>query len=50
MTTAAGLTTPEFWDARRVVVTGGLGFLGSYVVERLRQHGARHVLAPARAD
>ena len=50
MTTAAGLTTPEFWGARRVVVTGGLGFLGSYVVERLRQHGARHVLAPARAD
>jgi GDP-L-fucose synthase len=39
----------EFWLARRVVVTGGRGFLGSYVVERLRQHGARQVLVPPRA-
>src|SRR5256886_2118001 len=40
----------SFWTKRRVVVTGGNGFLGSYVVEQLRQHGARDVLAPARCD
>ena len=40
----------DFWSTRRVVVTGGHGFLGSYVVEKLAGHGARHVLVPARAD
>ena len=28
-----------FWDDRRVVVTGGAGFLGSFVVEALRARG-----------
>ncbi len=31
-------------------MTGGSGFLGSYVVEKLRSHGAKHVLVPAHAD
>jgi GDP-L-fucose synthase len=30
-----------FWDDRRVVVTGGAGFLGSFVVETLRARGGR---------
>jgi GDP-L-fucose synthase len=30
----------SFWTDRRVVVTGGAGFLGSFVVERLRREGA----------
>ena len=30
----------KFWDGKRVVVTGGAGFLGSFVVERLRANGA----------
>ena len=33
-----------FWDRRRVVVTGGDGFLGSFVVEKLKAVGAREVV------
>jgi GDP-L-fucose synthase len=39
-----------FWEQRRVVVTGGGGFLGSYVVEKLRQRGASEVIVPLRRD
>jgi GDP-L-fucose synthase len=35
-----------FWENRRVVVTGGHGFLGSFVVEKLRAAGAREVVVP----
>jgi len=38
----------DYWSERRVVVTGGHGFLGSYVVEALRARGAAHVFAPER--
>src|SRR5437879_6484689 len=38
----------DYWSERRVVVTGGRGFLGSYVVEALRARGAAHVFAPER--
>jgi GDP-L-fucose synthase len=30
----------DFFEGRRIVVTGGSGFLGSFVAERLRDHGA----------
>jgi GDP-L-fucose synthase len=36
----------SFWQDRRVCVTGGAGFLGSFVVERLRARGAREVFVP----
>lgn len=36
----------EFWARRRVCVTGGAGFLGSYVLERLRQRGAGDIFVP----
>jgi GDP-L-fucose synthase len=37
-----------FWKSRRVVVTGGRGFLGKNVVRTLAEHGATKVLAPER--
>lgn len=36
----------SFWRDRRVCVTGGAGFLGSFVVEKLRSRGAREVFIP----
>ena len=41
---------PAFWATRRVLVTGGRGFLGQAVVDRLRQTGAGAVLTPTSAD
>jgi GDP-L-fucose synthase len=34
------LADPGFWGGQRVLVTGGSGFLGSFVVERLQGAGA----------
>lgn len=36
----------NFWSSRRVCVTGGAGFLGSFIQEKLRQRGARQVFVP----
>jgi GDP-L-fucose synthase len=36
----------NFWQQKRVMVTGGAGFLGSYVVEKLQGLGARHIFVP----
>ncbi len=40
----------DYWADRRVCVTGGGGFLGSYVVEGLRRRGARQVFVPRKKD
>jgi len=37
---------PDFWKDRRVCVTGGAGFLGSFVLAALEQRGAAHVFVP----
>jgi GDP-L-fucose synthase len=39
-----------FWSARRVMVTGGGGFFGSFVVDRLRAEGVKQVFVPRRRD
>jgi len=33
----------EFWRDKRVTVTGGAGFLGSFVVDKLRERGAADI-------
>jgi GDP-L-fucose synthase len=38
----------QFWVDKRVVVTGGAGFLGSFVVEKLAERGAGEVFVPRR--
>ena len=38
------------WASERVVVTGGAGFLGSYVTEELKRRGARDVFVPRSKD
>ncbi len=32
-----------FWKDKRVIVTGGAGFLGSYVVEKLKERGCKNI-------
>ena len=44
------MTAPSPLHNRRIVVTGGAGFLGRVVVERLRAIGAADVLVPRRAS
>ena len=40
----------SFWADKRVVVTGGAGFLGSFVVEQLRVRGCSKIVVPRRQD
>jgi GDP-L-fucose synthase len=40
----------SFWSTRRVMVTGGSGFFGSFVTARLRAEGAGEVFVPRSRD
>lgn len=40
----------SFWTKRHVLVTGGRGFLGSYVVKRLKEAGCAAVTAPSHTE
>ena len=41
---------PDFWPGRRVVVTGGGGFLGQAIVRRLQADGADSIFVPRSGD
>jgi GDP-L-fucose synthase len=40
----------SFFEDRRIVVTGGAGFLGSYVIEGLQRRGCNNILVPKIED
>ena len=42
--------TMSFWESKRVMVTGGSGFLGSYVVEKLKTAGCGSVFVPLHSN
>jgi GDP-L-fucose synthase len=40
----------NFWQDKRVIVTGGSGFLGSFVVEKLKERGAQDIFIPRSSE
>ena len=40
------MTDTNFWATRKVCLTGGSGFLGSFVTEKLRQRGVKEIFIP----
>lgn len=40
----------NFWSTKKVMVTGGGGFLGSYVVDRLRRLGCANIFVPRKKE
>lgn len=39
-----------FWDDKKVIVTGGAGFLGSFVVKKLQEKNCMEIIIPRRKD
>ena len=46
----SNLEHSTFWKDKRVIVTGGSGFLGLFVTEKLRERGARDVFVPRSSE
>ena len=40
----------SFWSNKRITVTGGSGFLGSFVVEKLKERGCKEIFVPRSKD
>ena len=40
----------SFWQNKRVILTGGAGFLGSFVTAKLKQRGAMDIFIPRIED
>jgi GDP-L-fucose synthase len=44
------MTNGKYWNTKRVLVTGGNGFLGSFVMDGLRTRGVEHAFAPRSSE
>ena len=44
------LKSEDFWQDRCICVTGGAGFLGSFVVEKLQRRGAKDIFIPRKNE
>ncbi|MDI6751406.1 MAG: GDP-L-fucose synthase [bacterium] len=40
----------SFWKGKKVIVTGGAGFLGSWLIEKLKASGCLEIFIPRRSD
>lgn len=40
----------EYWDGKKVCVTGGAGFLGSFVTDKLKERGVNDIFIPRSKD
>lgn len=40
----------NFWQNKRLLVSGGAGFLGSFVVEKLKERGCKDIFVPRSKD
>lgn len=40
----------DFWINKRTIVTGGAGFLGSFVIEKLKERGCKEIFVPRSKD
>jgi len=41
---------PGFWENKKVILTGGAGFLGSYVSDELKSKGCKKIIIPRSTD
>jgi len=46
----SNLQPSTFWQNKKVIVTGGAGFLGSFVIEKLKGRGATDIFIPRIED